>query len=175
MASNRVTPQSGPLSAISRLPQELKELIVLHTLIPATLLTIFWRLLSFTVPLRSHFEPDRDIPDLSDKVILVTGSNTGIGKESVLQLAKHKPAHVYIAARDESKALKAIEEIMITAPDALVTFLQLDLMSFASIQEVAKTFNSESSRLDILINNAGTFSLGRCGYTIDMTNIAFKG
>ena len=57
------------------------------------------------------FTPDRDIPDLSGKVIFVTGGNVGLGKETFLQFSKHNPAHIFLAARTESKARQAIEDI----------------------------------------------------------------
>ncbi|CRK20434.1 putative oxidoreductase like protein [Verticillium longisporum] len=102
------------------------------------------------------FNPDKDIPDLSGRVILVTGGNIGIGKETVLQLSKHKPAHIYLAARTESKAQAAIEEIRKIVPNAApISFLPLDLTSFDSIKKAAAEFLSKSDRLDILINNAG--------------------
>jgi hypothetical protein len=152
---NGAPPTSEALARISRLPQELQELLILHTLVPATLVSIFWRLVSFTIPLRKNFHPGSDIPTLTDKVILVTGSNTGIGKETVLQLARHKPARVFVAARNKAKALEAIQEIESAAPDAQISFIQLDLTSFTSIRDAVKNFNSQCSRLDILINNAG--------------------
>ncbi|KAF3360644.1 Histone H2A [Verticillium dahliae VDG1] len=102
------------------------------------------------------FNPDKDIPDLSGRVILVTGGNIGIGKETVLQLSKHKPARIYLAARTESKAQAAIDEIRKTVPNAApISFLSLDLTSFDSIKKAAAEFLSKEDRLDILINNAG--------------------
>ncbi|KAH7376656.1 retinol dehydrogenase [Plectosphaerella cucumerina] len=102
------------------------------------------------------FNPDSDIPDLSGKVVLVTGGNIGLGKETVLQLSKHNPAHIFLAARTESKATEAIKEIQAAVPNAAkITFLQLDLMSFDSIKKAAASFLSQSSQLHLLINNAG--------------------
>ncbi|KAL8683490.1 MAG: hypothetical protein Q9186_000530 [Xanthomendoza sp. 1 TL-2023] len=101
------------------------------------------------------FNPDRDIPDLSGKVIIVTGGNTGLGKESVLQLAKHNPSRIFLAARTPSKAETAIEEIKRAVPSANITYLKLDLCSFKSISTAAGEFQSQSNRLDILLNNAG--------------------
>jgi NAD(P)-dependent dehydrogenase (short-subunit alcohol dehydrogenase family) len=72
-----------------------------------------------------------------------------------LQLVKHKPAQIYLASRTQSKAETAIEEIKQAIPDAPVTYLPLDLMSFDSIKQAADEFNSKSTRLDILMNNAG--------------------
>ncbi|KAI9844084.1 MAG: hypothetical protein M1837_005797 [Sclerophora amabilis] len=101
------------------------------------------------------FNPETDIGDLSGKVILVTGGNTGLGKESVLQLAKHNPAQIFLAARTASKAEAAIAEIKQAVPAANVTHLPLDLSSLKSVTEAANAFKSQSQRLDVLMNNAG--------------------
>lgn len=105
------------------------------------------------------FEPDRDIPDLSGNVILVTGANSGIGRETVLQLAKHNPSRILVGARSQQKAEEAIEQIKQALPNTAssvsLTFLQLDLSSFQSIKNAVETFRASSDRLDILINNAG--------------------
>lgn len=85
--------------------------------------------------------------------------NTGLGKESIIQLAKHNPKEIYLAARTPSKAEAALEDIKSTVPNAAVTFLQLDLSDFASIEKAATTFKSKSNRLDILLNNAGVMAL----------------
>ncbi|KAK5719368.1 hypothetical protein LTR15_007891 [Elasticomyces elasticus] len=115
------------------------------------------------------FDPNKDIPSLKDKVILVTGGNNGLGKETVLQLSKHS-AHIYLAARTESKARAAITEIKLVVPNADITFLQLDLSSFASVKQAAKNFLAQSDRLDVLVDNAGIagmpYSLTEDGYEI---------
>lgn len=72
-----------------------------------------------------------------------------------MELIKHNPKHVYLAARTQSKAEAAIADIRATAPEAPVSFLPLDLMSFESIKKAADQFIGESDRLDILMNNAG--------------------
>lgn len=103
------------------------------------------------------FNPDKDIPDLSGKVILVTGANVGLGKETVLQLAKHNPARIFLASRSEANAHAAIEDIEREVPGShkIVTFLQLDLTSFDSIKRAAAAVASQVDRLDLLVNNAG--------------------
>ncbi|KAK4694443.1 hypothetical protein P7C71_g3150, partial [Lecanoromycetidae sp. Uapishka_2] len=98
------------------------------------------------------FDPAKDIPDLSGKVILVTG-------ESVRQLAAHKPSRIYLASRTPSKGEAAVEEVKKAIPSADVVFLPLDLSSFSSISNAAKEFTSKSQRLDILLNNAGVMAL----------------
>ncbi|KAL8850222.1 MAG: hypothetical protein Q9221_004821 [Calogaya cf. arnoldii] len=101
------------------------------------------------------FRAEEDILDLSGKVIIVTGGNNGLGKESVLQLAKHKPDRIFLAARTLSKAEAAIEEVKSAVPSANISYLRLDLCSFKSISAAAEEFKSQSPRLDILMNNAG--------------------
>ncbi|TKA66155.1 hypothetical protein B0A55_08566 [Friedmanniomyces simplex] len=101
------------------------------------------------------FDPNEDIQSLVGRIVLVTGGNNGLGKETVLQLAKHQPQEIFLAARTRSKAEAAIAEIKAAVPNANVTFLELDLSSFASIEQAAKDFQARSDRLDILINNAG--------------------
>jgi NAD(P)-dependent dehydrogenase (short-subunit alcohol dehydrogenase family) len=105
------------------------------------------------------FSPATDIPDLSGKIILVTGGNNGLGKESILQLAKHRPAKIYMGARTESKAVAAIADIKKVVPDADIIFLDLDLSSFASVKDAANKFLAENDRLDILMNNAGIMAV----------------
>ncbi|KAL1622977.1 hypothetical protein SLS56_008515 [Neofusicoccum ribis] len=125
----------------------------------------------------AKFRPDQDIPDLSGKVIIVTGGNSGLGLETVRQLAKHNPTRIYLATRSKEKgeaAIKQIQESNRTA--APISFLSLDLSSFESIKAAAKTFQSSESRLDILINNAGIMmtaeGLTKEGYEIQFgTNV----
>lgn len=93
------------------------------------------------------FDPDTDIKDLDGKVFLVTGGNTGLGREAVNKLAKHNPSHIYLAARTVSKGEAAVAEIKAAVPNARVSFLPLDLASFDSISSAAKTFTSQSKRL----------------------------
>ena len=110
-------------------------------------------------PFSTPFNPATAIPSLAGKVILVTGGNIGLGQESILQLAKHKPQRIYMASRTESKALAAIKEIKSQLPkessDVDIEFISLDLSSLKSVQAAAQAFESRSDRLDLLILNAG--------------------
>ena len=119
-----------------------------------------------------HFNPAKDISDLSGKTIVVTGGSSGLGKESVLQLVKHNPDKVYLAARTSKRGNAAIEEIEKEVPSAKgrIHYLELDMASFASVKQAADRIVSENNRIDILMNNAGTTgnpaSLTSDGYEI---------
>ncbi|KAB8229922.1 uncharacterized protein BDW43DRAFT_321786 [Aspergillus alliaceus] len=104
------------------------------------------------------YNPDKDIPDLEGKVILVTGGNNGLGKETVKQLAKHNPTKIYMGARSKAKASAAIAELKEQVPSANIIYLEIDLASFSSIKRAAATFLAENDRLHILVNNAGVFA-----------------
>ncbi|KAA8893828.1 hypothetical protein FN846DRAFT_977209 [Sphaerosporella brunnea] len=98
------------------------------------------------------------IPDQSGRTILVTGGNTGLGKATLQALAA-KNAKLYIASRTESKALAAVADIKAAVPDADITFLPLDLASFASVAECARLFLRHERKLHCLVNNAGVMAL----------------
>ena len=93
--------------------------------------------------------------DLSGKVAVVTGGNSGIGKEAAVEIAR-QGAHVVIAARNPTKAAAAVTEVE-TRGDARgrVETIPIDLASFASVREFAAAFTARHDRVDVLLNNAG--------------------
>ncbi|KAL4929008.1 short-chain dehydrogenase/reductase [Aspergillus undulatus] len=102
------------------------------------------------------FNPEQDIPSLTGKTILITGGNIGLGKQCVLEYAKHNPALIWLAARSIPKAEVAIEEIQTQLSKKVnIKVLELDLASLDSVKKAAATVLSESERLDILMLNAG--------------------
>ncbi|RDW60663.1 hypothetical protein BP6252_12046 [Coleophoma cylindrospora] len=112
------------------------------------------------------FNPVKDIPDLSGKVIFITGGNIGLGYESILQFAQHNPAHIYLGARSEAKGLAAITQIQtqlsashptIACPP--ITLILCDLASLSSVQTAAREFHRQEKRLDLLMLNAGVMAL----------------
>jgi len=88
------------------------------------------------------------------KVAVITGGNSGIGKETAAALAE-MGAHVIIAARNPSKAAAAVKELQDRVPGADVEHLPLDLASFASVRAFAGAFGERADQLDVLVNNAG--------------------
>jgi NAD(P)-dependent dehydrogenase (short-subunit alcohol dehydrogenase family) len=92
--------------------------------------------------------------NLSGKTVIVTGSNTGIGYETALDLYK-KGAKVYVACRNQEKALNAIERMKADGGTGELVYEQLDLASLRSVKAFADNVIKAESRLDLLINNAG--------------------
>lgn len=95
-----------------------------------------------------------DIQRLDGKTVLITGGNSGIGKETAVALAL-RGARVIIACRDEEKGRKAVREIKARSHNMNVLHMEVDLANMRSIREFSKTFLQKEKRLDILINNAG--------------------
>ncbi|XP_028281026.1 retinol dehydrogenase 12 [Parambassis ranga] len=91
---------------------------------------------------------------LDGKTVLITGANTGIGKETSRDLAR-RGARVVMACRDLARAEQAAEEIRRSTGNGNVVIRHLDLASIYSVKQFAKEFLDSEDRLDILINNAG--------------------
>ncbi|KUI54386.1 hypothetical protein VP1G_01790 [Cytospora mali] len=96
-----------------------------------------------------------DIPSLEGKVVLITGGNSGLGKQSVLECARHGAKEIWLASRSPEKSDQAIQDIKKEVPDANIKPLRLDLTSLESVRNAARTFAQSSDRLDILMLNAG--------------------
>ena len=95
-----------------------------------------------------------NIPDLSGKVAIVTGANSGIGYETALELAQ-KGATVVMACRSLPKAEAAAGQIRQTNPSGELVVMELDLGDLDSVRQLAAAFQERYDRLDLLINNAG--------------------
>ncbi|GAA1535063.1 SDR family oxidoreductase [Nocardioides humi] len=108
--------------------------------------------------------------DLSGKTFLVTGANTGIGKETVRGLAG-RGARVVLAGRSEERTRAAIREVAAETGNTDLDFLPLDLGDLASVRATAATFLDSGERLDVLVNNAGL--AGKRGMTASGFELAF--
>ncbi|RYP80655.1 hypothetical protein DL769_002337 [Monosporascus sp. CRB-8-3] len=102
---------------------------------------------------------ENNLPDLDGKVYIVTGANTGVGKE-VAHILYSKNAKVYVAARSKEKAINAIKEIKERTPQSKgqLVFLQLDLADLSTIKVSAEEFLSRETSLHVLFNNAGVMT-----------------
>ena len=94
------------------------------------------------------------MPDLTGKIIIVTGANTGIGFETAKALYE-KGAHVVLACRDLSKAENAKTGIEQNGGTGLLSTEVLDLSSLNEVKQFADRFITKYNQLDVLINNAG--------------------
>ncbi|XP_029366656.1 retinol dehydrogenase 14 [Echeneis naucrates] len=108
-----------------------------------------------------------DLKRLDGKTVVITGGNSGIGKETAVALAM-RGARVIIACRDLDKAEKAVREIKFRGHSLNVLHMELDLANLRSVREFCKSFLQREKRLDILINNAGMPSV------LDWTDDSFS-
>lgn len=92
---------------------------------------------------------------MDGKTVIVTGSNSGIGKEAAKELAR-RGARVILACRNSERAANAARDIFLETGNKVV-FKKLDLSSFKSVREFADDVKRTEPRLDVLINNAGIF------------------
>jgi len=92
--------------------------------------------------------------DMAGKIVLITGGNTGIGKEAAVGLAS-AGARVVITARNEERGRAARKEIVERSGSTIVDVMPLDLARFESIRSFAADLLGRFDRLDVLVNNAG--------------------
>ncbi len=92
--------------------------------------------------------------DMAGKVVVITGGNTGIGKEAAVALAG-RGAQVVITSRNEERGRSAREEIAERSGNDSVDVMSLDLASFRSIRSFAADALDRFEHLDVLVNNAG--------------------
>lgn len=97
---------------------------------------------------------ENNISDQNGRVVIVTGSSSGIGYETARVLA-NKNAEVIIAVRNQQKGDKALQKIKEQNKDADVKVMLLDLANLESVKKFVGEFKQKFSRLDLLINNAG--------------------
>lgn len=130
-----------------------------------------------------NFDPARDMPPLTGKVILITGGASGLGHQAAVEFARKQPRRIYIAdlPRDDETQQAIAEKIRSeaggdVAKDVEIVFLGLDLGSFEAIRAAAREVMSkegeEGGRLDILVLNAGIMRV-KPGMTRDGYEVAF--
>ncbi|MFN4111302.1 MAG: SDR family oxidoreductase, partial [Ignavibacteria bacterium] len=90
------------------------------------------------------------------KIVLITGSTDGIGKQTALELAKGNH-QIIIHGREEKKCLNAVNEIKSKTGNQKIDYVVADFSIIKSIEQMANTISSKYSYLDVLINNAGVY------------------
>lgn len=94
----------------------------------------------------------------ADKVALVTGGTSGLGTETARALVA-TGAHVFITARDLQKAQGVVDSILKSSEGAgKLEVIEMDMNSLDSVKKAAQTFLSKSTKLNILVANAGKFT-----------------
>uniref|UniRef100_A0A0K8SB02 Retinol dehydrogenase 12 n=1 Tax=Lygus hesperus TaxID=30085 RepID=A0A0K8SB02_LYGHE len=96
----------------------------------------------------------KDVRSLQNKVFIVTGASSGLGKETVKELAQRK-ARVIMACRDLLKAEDVISEIRSEIKTGELIPMELDLARVESVKKFAAEVIKDFPRIDVLINNAG--------------------
>lgn len=112
------------------------------------------------------------VPDLTGKLVIITGANSGLGFGLARRLSA-AGADVVMAIRNRAKGEAAIEEIRATIPDAKLTIKSLDLSSLASVAALGEQLNAEGRPVDILINNAGVMTPPERDTTADGFELQF--
>ncbi|MFB6722196.1 SDR family oxidoreductase [Kribbella sp. NPDC056345] len=94
------------------------------------------------------------VPDQTGKLAVVTGANSGTGKEATKRLAA-AGARVVMAVRTVAKGEAARAEILAEVPHAQLEVRRVDLADLASVREFADGLTADEPHLDLLVNNAG--------------------
>ena len=99
---------------------------------------------------------ERNLPNQSGRVYLVTGATSGIGRE-LAQILYSADAKVWITARSQSKAEKTISDIRSRAPNSKgsLSTIIIDFDDLDTIKPAVERFLAQETHLDVLFNNAG--------------------
>ncbi|MFI2365497.1 oxidoreductase [Promicromonospora sp. NPDC019610] len=100
-----------------------------------------------------------DIPDQTGRLAVVTGANSGLGRVTATELARHG-ADVVLAVRNVAAGEDAARAIAAAVPGAKLRVRALDLASLASVRAFAARTAEELGQIDLLVNNAGLVLLG---------------
>ncbi len=106
----------------------------------------------------NHHWTKEDMPNLTGKVVIVTGANSGLGYQVARAMA-YKGATVVLACRDAAKGEQALQSLRKEHPNAKLELMTLDLADLTSIRSFAESFSQKYSTLDILCNNAGVMAI----------------
>ena len=93
---------------------------------------------------------------MKSKRVIITGANSGLGKESAFALAK-LGAEIVLAVRDINKGQSVKNQILNQTPSAVIEVAELDLMDLDSVRKFAA--NQSTKPIDVLLNNAGIMAV----------------
>jgi NAD(P)-dependent dehydrogenase (short-subunit alcohol dehydrogenase family) len=96
----------------------------------------------------------QDNNEVKNKIILITGSTSGIGKATALELVKHSTTLI-LPVRNLTKGNELKKELNNINSKCKIELVECDLDSLESMQSFAKTILKKFDHIDILINNAG--------------------
>jgi NAD(P)-dependent dehydrogenase (short-subunit alcohol dehydrogenase family) len=96
--------------------------------------------------------------NLRDRLAVITGGNSGLGKETAIKLAS-LGAETIILCRNPEKADAAVAEIKAKSGNDKIKAMSLDLSSLKSIKQCAEDLKGVTNKIDILVNNAGVMAL----------------
>ncbi|KAA5547972.1 SDR family oxidoreductase [Adhaeribacter rhizoryzae] len=106
---------------------------------------------------------------MKNKIVIITGGSTGIGKVTATELAR-QGAQVVLVSRDAARGNAAMTEIIKETRNQQVTFIPCDLSRMANVKILALEIQSRFNHIDVLINNAGIlpgkFTLTPEGYEL---------
>ena len=114
------------------------------------------------------------VPDLSGRLAVVTGSNSGLGSGWPPGCPPRRRRDRWRSAT-AAKGEAAVDQIRATVPNAKLTTKQLDLSSLASVEALGEELNAEGRPIDILINNAGIMQPPDRETTADGFELQFGG
>ncbi len=104
--------------------------------------------------------PQKKSFPMKNKMVLVTGSTDGIGKETALQLAR-KGARLILHGKNPERGEEVLKEVREASGNPHHDFLCFDLSSQKKIRDLARTVEEKFPRLDVLMNNAGVYQKRR--------------
>jgi len=110
---------------------------------------------------------------MNGKTCVITGANSGIGKETALGLAR-MGAHVVLVCRNAEKGRAALADIQRESPSSKLDLLIADMSSQASVRALAAQILEKYPRVDVLINNAGT-AIAKRALSVDGIEMTIAG
>ncbi|KAI1653471.1 hypothetical protein F4813DRAFT_383250 [Daldinia decipiens] len=112
------------------------------------------------------FDPNTDVPNLSEKVFVVTGGSAGIEYGISAHILQHGPAKLYLLGKKEEHLTEAEEDLKNYGDVSRVEFIKCELEDLRHTDEVARNLASKLDRLDDLVLNAG-LGVGKYNETKD--------